>query len=81
MVIYRMAVSIYIFFAQNSNMDQIYKKPKTLYERFVNAYCQYEKRFCSREDFVRGKEMKSSEAEVNAFISKAPKGKKLINLD
>ena len=67
-------ISVYCLHKTSINMDHIYKKPKTLYERFVNAYCQYEKRFCSREDLVKAatlkwKEMKSNEAEVNVYIS------------
>ena len=59
-------------------MDHIYKNPKTVYEKFVNAYCRYERRFYAREDLVKTalvkwNEMKSDKAAVEQYISAAPK--------
>ena len=61
-------------------MDHIYKNPKTLYEKFVNAYCRYERRFCAREDLVKTalvkwNEMKSDKAAVEQYISAAPEAR------
>ena len=61
-------------------MDIIYKNPRTLYERFVNAYCRHENKFSTKEQLtkragIKWKEIKGNREEVERYISTVPKSK------